>query len=549
MAKSKWPRRIVKILAIAVLVVVLLAVAAKYWIVPAVARQQIDKQLATYWDGSAEIESIDFRFFGPTRATGLTIKDRKGRVWLRVGSAEFVLSGWPGFSPVLTAVKIESVEGTAHFEAGRCNPPLRELPKRSEEPSKHVDLHDIAVNGVHLALASAEEKVALLGKLNLSLRRQGDEYRLSLTAPAPEDANAALTVTGSLPAAEGGAVDLSLRLRRTVTPDELKRLRKILNISRELNGSAELVATITATGNKGQTLTVRPAGRIELTAPELSTDTGELLKDLAISAKVSGDGRKVVVAGNIDRGTCSRGLLAGEFSASMGLTGDLSALKYSGRIGVKDMNLPNLEAAISGKTKMKSGQLRALVSFQGQGTDLNALTYSGDVLLKDADLRGDNPLVVLLTMIFRRLSVDPSRIVGGSTAHVPFQGRGLVVTLREEARLENNISALVIETGGVIRIGQESLDAYFIGAPVKELRNLLANIPIVGALTSLADKLTRLHVYGPWDKPTITKEPAKDIQEGTVGFFRGVVGGGGKLGAMLLKPLNGLLKPQDPNNK
>lgn len=550
MAKSRWPKRIVKVLGIVVLAVVVLAVAAKYWIVPAVARRQVGKQLAKYWDGTAEIESIDFGFFGPTRVKGLKIKDRQGRTWLSVGSVELVLEGWPGFSPVLTGIKVQSVQGTAHFDAGRCEPPLREFPKESKEPSKYVDLHEIAVNGVRLELAGTEAKVALLGEMNLSLRRQGDKYLLTLAAPAPDDANAGLSVTGSLPAGEGSAFDVSLKLRRSVTPDELKSLLRILNVSRELTGSAELVATLAVKGSTGEQLTVHPEGRIELKAPEVSTGTGNIIKDLAISANVTGDGRNVVVTGGIDRGTCSRGLVAGKFSAGMGLNGGLSTLKYNGRIGVRNLSVPDLELTLSGKTEMRSGELKSVVSFEGKGLSLERLRYHGEALLKDFDPQGDNPLVKLLVAIFQRLNVDPARIVGGTNVHVLFEGRGLVITLREEARLENNISAVVIEKGGVIRVGEESLDLYVIGAPVKQLRTVMSSIPLLGgALSGVADKLTRLRVHGPWASPIISKEPAKDIQEGTVAFFRGVVGGGGKLGGALLKPLEGLFKGRNNNKK
>jgi hypothetical protein len=73
-------------------------------------------------------------------------------------------------------------------------------------------------------------------------------------------------------------------------------------------------------------------------------------------------------------------------------------------------------------------------------------------------------------------------------------------------------------------------------APVKLLHDVLAAIPLVQLVVRLQERLMRVRIRGDWNAPPvslISKEPLRDIGEGTVVFLRGIVSSGGRLGKTL----------------
>ena len=75
--KQKWLRRLTKALLATILLLAVLLVAAKYWIIPAVVRWQIRAQLVKYWDGTAELDELEFNYFGPIYLRGLHLRLRR----------------------------------------------------------------------------------------------------------------------------------------------------------------------------------------------------------------------------------------------------------------------------------------------------------------------------------------------------------------------------------------------------------------------------------------------------------------------------------------
>jgi hypothetical protein len=71
-------------------------------------------------------------------------------------------------------------------------------------------------------------------------------------------------------------------------------------------------------------------------------------------------------------------------------------------------------------------------------------------------------------------------------------------------------------------------------------------IPLVKLIVRVQERLVRVRIHGDWNAAPaslISKEPLKDIGEGTVDFLRGVVSSGGRLGKTLYKEFDERLVP------
>ncbi len=184
-------RRAARAGAVAVLVVLLLALAGKWWIIPAVARWQIDRCIGEYWDGTATFDRLDFAYFGSTTVQGAHLRDGAGRTWLTVRRLTLRPGDWPGLHPRLRAVQAEGFAFSAHVIDGNCSPPLRKLPA---DLADWVDLHELRVAGT-LAVIENGKAVDRLTLAALAMRRSGGRYDVSVDMAEPR-LGASMVVTG-----------------------------------------------------------------------------------------------------------------------------------------------------------------------------------------------------------------------------------------------------------------------------------------------------------------------------------------------------------------
>ena len=165
--------------------------------------------------------------------------------------------------------------------------------------------------------------------------------------------------------------------------------------------------------------------------------------------------------------------------------------------------------------------------------------------MKDAEFHGN-----LSWHVFRLLGIEPKQITGGSNLTAIFTSKGPTVRIGQ-AHLANNISALEVETGGVVDLWAGNVDFYVVGAPLKDVRRFVAYVPIIDMVADLTDTLSRLHVKGHWTSSPdklVSKQPLQDISEGTVNFFRSAMVGG-KASMELLKGAGSLLGLNQDANK
>jgi hypothetical protein len=102
-----------------------------------------------------------------------------------------------------------------------------------------------------------------------------------------------------------------------------------------------------------------------------------------------------------------------------------------------------------------------------------------------------------------------------------------------------------MEPGGKVDLKSGQLDFYVVAVPIKEIDDLIKRIPVADLFVNLKDRLSRLHVKGHWSEPAaklITKEPLKDIKEGTIDFLTGTVKTEGQLREGTIKKFKDLFE-------
>ena len=153
-----------------VVAVVVLGLAAKYWVLPAMVADRLRQSLAPQWRGSIEIGSVAVQYSGdaPFDLHDVVLRDQQGRVWLQAHRMQLSVKGWPGLSPEPTGATVTSLDLNLHFADGRVD--LAPPQESSGEPSSQLD--NLTVDTMRVAIIQREQVVGAMTDLRLDLRRQ-----------------------------------------------------------------------------------------------------------------------------------------------------------------------------------------------------------------------------------------------------------------------------------------------------------------------------------------------------------------------------------------
>ena len=160
------------------------------------------------------------------------------------------------------------------------------------------------------------------------------------------------------------------------------------------------------------------------------------------------------------------------------------------------------------------------VSFAIQGGDINTLTGRGLVLLEKM-----NPHTsVVLNEILHLLNGS-----NGTTSNIEavFTLDGPVATI-QDGLLTDRLRVMQAEKGGQVNWLTKELDLYLITLQLRGVSNLMANIPVVGLAAKMSQQLTRYHVTGPWDDPTVEQALVADMSAASLRLLAETARAGGQ---------------------
>jgi len=304
--RNRYLRRVAKVVGVVVIVLLVLGVAAKYWIVPAVLRWQIGQAIAKRWNGALTIDAVEFNYFGPVRMRGLRLAGPRDRTYLTVKDLEVGLAGFPGLSPKLAVLRIDQVQWTQH--AGPL--PLRTPP---EEPpfdwQKYVDLQDVKIGPVAVAVVDAEGNRTAYEPLHIRGTREGEYLKLDVEW-WKKTGEKEWTCEGRIHAKEYVLDNFPLAARRVVEKAQTRPLLAALGAPLDwIEG--ELAVNLTASGPLLEPDKLKASGTVALR--NLTAGRGDetpiqnVNVELAVSATASIEAELKRLTGTVCGGTLRRG--------------------------------------------------------------------------------------------------------------------------------------------------------------------------------------------------------------------------------------------------
>jgi len=201
-------RMLIRSVAAIIVLAAAAAIAAKYWIVPAMVRERLREAAGRYWDGTVEIDQVEFNYFGPIRLRGVRLLDGLGRQHAAARSVTLLLEDITR-RPVLRDVVVEGLAVRAWRADGKFVFPVR-IPARTDRKAL-VDMHSLQVDGLRAALYDDGVLRRRFGPWRLELRQAGKSYVVELSGRVGRAAPT-VSLDGAMRPGAGGEVVFTGRL-------------------------------------------------------------------------------------------------------------------------------------------------------------------------------------------------------------------------------------------------------------------------------------------------------------------------------------------------
>jgi len=518
---SKKRKRLLLLCLVVVLLVLTLCGLAivKFQVGPAIVHKKLSRGISDFWDGSVKVYDVDFNYSNTIHVAKVVLYDKEEREWLSAEGVNFTLGNWPSFQPVLTEVEIEEMNIQAHFVGGNVKIPLRHASMESAGlRGNGFGLEKLKIKNASVALARDRELKLFFDNLVLLAVKRAGAYDISVSRTAIEDSGMIL-IEGSVNPATS-EVQLSFAAEHTAGTGETSMVFSLLGVPLLWRGEGRLKADGTIKGRLKEPESLWPQGTIVLNDWVISAKEHVIAQNLNTTVRLY---KRRFDFDDLTAIVC-KGRASGSFYAGINRPGPV---EFGGQVSAIGIDMVELTDALAASKKFKKGKGSLNFNFTVQGKELETLRAEGLLFLDDADLW----VLPVVPQVFRVIGLkyyDPLRM---SDATAVFSMTGSTTTI-SRARIANRLVALEAESGGSINLQSGYIDVYVIAAPLEQLHTVLRNTPIVNLFIKLKDKLSRLHIKGYWtDSPAkiITKEPLKDIGEGTVDFMLGVVESGGQV--------------------
>ncbi len=518
--RSRWFKYFCGLTVTLTFALLIVVVIIKFWLGPAYATKKFSAVVSRFWDGVVHVEKTHFSLLKPLELEGVTLSDNDGNRWARAKTVKITLANWPSLKPRSRDIEIDSFRIQLHLGPNDVAIPLkRPSLKSADRKGRSPALEMLTVDDCSVYLADACGGEPYLNGLSLLAKKRGDSYDISLMQRESEDSEA-LAIEGKLHPATSQA-SLSLKMNRRFERHETAFLIALLNGSTDYEGQGDITVDVNVTGSLNDPNSINAVGKIYAADWNLIGKNEELIAD-DLSATANFSGRRIDV-NSISAIICG-GRSEGTFYVDYGL---YEPLKIGGEFAVKDLNLPELTAKLGTSRKFTRGTVEMQYVFTVDSWKLESLSSSGFIAVNDADLRP----VPLISYIFRTVGLVDYELLRMSDAAVAFKMSGPVLEFKE-AHVANSYAALEVEPGGTVNMQTGFLDFHVVAVPIKLVRDIMKNLPVVGLFIGLKDKLTRFSVRGHWSDPPdklIKKRAVEDVKEGVLDFFVEAARTGGQI--------------------
>ena len=156
-------------------VVLLAAVAVKFYVAPTMIAGGIERGLAERWQGPVEVGRVEFNFFSPIVVHGLVLRDELGDTWLAADAVRAEITGWSRLRPQVWKLHLDGAAVTVY--AARALPLTAPA---DDEPSELLDLRELLVGGTNVTVIRADGRQYTFSNVDISASDRGEQWRVQL---------------------------------------------------------------------------------------------------------------------------------------------------------------------------------------------------------------------------------------------------------------------------------------------------------------------------------------------------------------------------------
>jgi len=531
--KKSRLRRLVWIVGGVVFLTLVIFIIAQVWLVPGVIRWKVERGLSEFCEGTVEIESVEVSRSGQIYLKGIKLYDRAKRQWMLAERVQATFADWPSFRPVIIEVEVDAPNLEILASGGKFHLPLV-LRSEREYSDSRFDIHKLMVRNAAITVVDTNGSKAAFENFALSATRQEGFCNILLNRVVP-DASELFVIKGTINRATLES-DLSFEIKHKVEEAEMNFILAALNAPEYLQTRGKLTADLKITGCLRKLTGLQATGAVKLDDWIILARDRVVTDSLSMMVKVQG---RHLGFEDLKADFC-RGHIKGSFYADLKPN---EPVEFGGQILAIKIDMAELTTVLAAKKKATKGTMTLNYKFTADSNDLKNLQGEGLVFLDDADIS----VLPVIPNIFRAVGLSNYDPLTMSDTQATFTMAG-----PKGAHIANRVAAIKAEPGGTVNLRTKHIDAHVVAIPLKQLESLLRSIPIVDIFANLKDKLTRLHIKGQWSDPPnklITKEPIKDIKDGTVGFLQDVVKNGGHFSQAMLEKFGILFKDKQKNKK
>jgi hypothetical protein len=455
--------------------------------------------------------------------SGLTLGNEAGERWLHVDELRLGLRDWPSAQPVVTSVAADGLwirPPKANLHTPEPTAPEKTVEAARESPTwqQYVDVETLLVTDAAFASAALDDQgraSILWSGMNFSARRrQGQVYHVSFNQQDDDAGTARLEGLINPYTLE---TDIAVQLDQAISVDQLAAAMGYWQPPIISEGGGRIDADLVVKGRLDDPLSLNINGVATASDWDLTSKGGIVAENFGLRAVFRGR--------RLDVRQTDFNSFDGLVNLSFYARGTEEQWVYGGRLQFDKVQLGSVIRTFSEDEPHRSGLVSGRYEISGAGS-LDDLRGKGHVFLDDADLTGNN----LLVEIFRALGGGIA--LGDTDAAVVFTQEAAVLTI-QSGELATRVAALELVPGGTIDLQSRMLDFYVIGAPIKQLRTVLLDIPIIKQLVDVKDRLIQLQIRGEWTQPPaslIRVTPVTNVREATVSLLKGTAEAGGEIG-------------------
>jgi hypothetical protein len=485
------------------------------WFGPAYVSQQTKLALAEFWTGPVRVEKVAFHYDGIMRLRDIIFYDQTGRQVMKAGGIELTLGNWPSLTAQAKRIEVDRLVVCLRLKKGidKLGLPIKFEKSFNAEQSilEHFKIKQFDV------IVESNETSFAFGRMFIEINKSNDDYALYVGS---SDKSGFHLRGKGLFNIKSNDIEMDLKFAQKVPPDETKVLLSATGAFSNWDCRGDIEANLGIKGNLSDAKTLWPEGTIKFDSWTISVNQKPAAGD--VKGVLTVNKRRFELNGAT--GVLCKGKVELSLSADIN---EPSRIAYNGRIMAADVNLAELTELAGAVKKLNRGTGIMRLEFSGRTPDLNDLKGQGVIYIEEADLWR----VPVIGDLFARIGVLGDSFGEMSDAALKFRLAGTKLVI-EQGRLSSSFSAIEAEKGGTIELRNGRLDMYVVAMPIKAIDRILNRAPVINWFANFKNKLIRLRVKGQWTEPAkklISKQPLKDIGEGTIGFFMDVFESGGHI--------------------